>query len=85
MVLILKVLLEKAKLTEKEGLFSLMAIIFKGHWLTINLKEKEYIMISKEYIKANLNKEKQTVLDHLEAKVFLLKVLLLTEIKEKVN
>lgn len=85
MVLILKVLLEKAKLTEKEGLFSLMAIIFKGHWLTINLKEKEYIMISKEYIKANLNKEKQTVLDHLEEKVFLLKVLLLTEIKEKVN
>lgn len=85
MVLILKVLLEKAKLMEKEGLFSLMAIIFKGHWLTINLKEKEYIMILKEYIKDNLNKEKQMVLDHLEAKVFLLKVLLLTEIKEKVN
>ena len=85
MVLILKVLLEKAKLTEKEGLFSLMAIIFKGHWLTINLKEKEYIMILKEYTKDNLNKEKQTVLDHLEEKVFLLKVLLLTEIKEKVN
>ena len=42
-------------------------------------------MILKEYTKDNLNKEKQTVLDHLEEKVFLLKVLLLTEIKEKVN